>query len=139
VRKLGRTSPLTFEAFRAFVETRPAEVVANMAICLVHQATFLLDRQLKALEKGFVEGGGLRERMTRTPGSAGAPAGGRVKPTPNPGAAHVPFYSDAAEGAAVSCPSAPVAIWVARSRCSGSQRESRSRQLITFSPRSTPT
>jgi four helix bundle suffix protein len=65
VRKLGKTSPLTFEVFREFVETRPAEVVANIAICLIHQANYLLDQQLKRLEKDFLKDGGLRERMTR--------------------------------------------------------------------------
>lgn len=64
-RKLGMTSPLSFEIFREFTETRPAEVVANIAICLIHQANYLLDQQLKALEKSFLKDGGLRERMTR--------------------------------------------------------------------------
>ncbi len=64
-RKLGMTSPLSFEVFREFTETRPAEVVANIAICLIHQANYLLDQQLKALEKSFLKDGGLRERMTR--------------------------------------------------------------------------
>jgi four helix bundle suffix protein len=40
-------------------------VVANIAICLLHQANYLLDRQLKALEKAFFQDGGLRKRMTR--------------------------------------------------------------------------
>lgn len=64
-RKLGMTSPLSFEVFREFTETRPADVVANIAICLIHQANFLLDQRLKALEKAFLQDGGLRERMTR--------------------------------------------------------------------------
>jgi four helix bundle suffix protein len=65
VRKLGMTSPLTFEIFREFTETRPGEILANIAICLIHQANYLLDQQLKALEKNFLKDGGLRERMTR--------------------------------------------------------------------------
>jgi len=64
-RKLGTTSPLSFELFREFTESRPAEVVANIAICLIHQTNYLLDQQLKALEKAFLKDGGLRERMTR--------------------------------------------------------------------------
>jgi four helix bundle suffix protein len=64
-RKLGMTSPLSFEVFREFTETRPAQVVANIAICLIHQANYLLDQQLKRLEKDFLKDGGLRERMTR--------------------------------------------------------------------------
>ena len=65
VRQLGRKTPQTFEVYREFVETRPPEVVANIAICLIHQANYLIDQQLKTLEKEFIEQGGLRERMTR--------------------------------------------------------------------------
>jgi four helix bundle suffix protein len=32
---------------------------------LIKVATYLLDRQLRQLEKAFIEEGGLRERMTR--------------------------------------------------------------------------
>ena len=65
VRRLGQTPDATYETFRAFCETRPAEVVANIAICLIHQANYLLDQQLRRLEADFVREGGLRERMTR--------------------------------------------------------------------------
>lgn len=65
VRRLGRKTPQTFEIYREFVETRPPEVIANIAVCLIHQANYLIDQQLKTLEKEFVEQGGLRERMTR--------------------------------------------------------------------------
>jgi four helix bundle suffix protein len=65
VRRLGCRTPQTFEVYREFVETRPPEVIANIAICLIHQANYLIDQQLKTLEKEFVEQGGLRERMTR--------------------------------------------------------------------------
>ncbi len=65
VRELGRRTPQTFEVYREFVETRPAEVIANIAICLIHQTNYLLDQQLKTLGKEFVEQGGLRERMTK--------------------------------------------------------------------------
>jgi len=65
VRRLGRKTPQTFELYREFVATRPPETIANIAICLIHQTNYLLDQQLRRLEKDFVEGGGLRERMTR--------------------------------------------------------------------------
>ena len=64
-RKLATRAPLTFETFRDFTEARPADVVANIAICLIYQANYLLDRQLAGLEKAFLKDGGLRERMTR--------------------------------------------------------------------------
>jgi four helix bundle suffix protein len=65
VRDLGNRPEASFETYREFCETRPAEVVANIALCLIHQANYLLDRQICRLEKDFVLEGGLRERMTR--------------------------------------------------------------------------
>lgn len=65
VRTLGRKTPQTYEDYRAFVETRPPEVVANIALCLIHQTNYLIDQQLRRLEQDFVKEGGLRERMTR--------------------------------------------------------------------------
>ena len=68
VRNLGRADHKThesYETYRSFLETRPPEVVANIIICLIHQANYLLDRQLRQLEQAFIQEGGLRERMTR--------------------------------------------------------------------------
>ena len=65
VRTMGQQTPITYESYREFCETRSAEVVANIAICLIHQTNFLLDQQLRRLEQDFVKEGGLRERMTR--------------------------------------------------------------------------
>lgn len=62
----------SFETYRPFAETRPAGVVANIAVCLIHQANYLLDRQLRRLEQHFLQHGGIRERMTRA-ASATAP------------------------------------------------------------------
>ena len=36
---------------------------ANATICLIHQANYLLDRQIAALEAAFVEGGGYSEQL----------------------------------------------------------------------------
>lgn len=64
VRKLGRRPDETFETYRAFFEDRPAATLANIAICLIHQANYLLNQQIRRLEKDFTEKGGIRERMT---------------------------------------------------------------------------
>ena len=64
-RKIGANADATYENYREFCETRPPEVVANIAICAICQTTYLLDRQLQRLEKDFIKEGGLRERMTR--------------------------------------------------------------------------
>jgi len=65
VRKLGNKSHVTYETYREFCETRPPEVVANIAICLIHQTNYLLDRQIRRLEQDFIKEGGIRERMTQ--------------------------------------------------------------------------
>jgi four helix bundle suffix protein len=65
VRKLGRSKDESYETYRTFIETRPGDVVANIAICLTHQANYLLDQQIRQLEQAFLKEGGLRERMTR--------------------------------------------------------------------------
>jgi four helix bundle suffix protein len=65
VRKLGHRSQVTYETYRELCETRPAEVVANIALCLIHQTNYLLDQQIRRLEKDFLKEGGIRERMTK--------------------------------------------------------------------------
>ena len=55
----------SYETYREFAESRSADVLANIAICLIHQANYLLDRQLRHQEQLFLEKGGIRERMTR--------------------------------------------------------------------------
>jgi hypothetical protein len=41
VRKIGGNRDATYEADRNFCETRPIEVVANIAICLIYQTNYL--------------------------------------------------------------------------------------------------
>ena len=65
VRKLGNKSPANYEVYREICESRPAEIVANIAICLLHQTNYLLDQQIRRLEQDFLKEGGIRERMTR--------------------------------------------------------------------------
>jgi four helix bundle suffix protein len=65
VRQQGRRKNESYETYRTFIETRSADVVANIIICLIHQANYLLDQQIRQLEQAFLQEGGLRERMTR--------------------------------------------------------------------------
>ncbi len=65
VRTLASKRDATFETFREFFETRPADVVANIAICIIRQTTYLLDRQIARLEQDFLREGGIRERMAQ--------------------------------------------------------------------------
>ncbi|MGH8163279.1 MAG: four helix bundle suffix domain-containing protein [Rhodanobacteraceae bacterium] len=62
---LGYKSPQSYETYRPLIETRPPETIANIALCLIHQANYLLDQQIRRLEQDFLKDGGLRERMTR--------------------------------------------------------------------------
>ena len=45
------------------LESTKAEVSANILLCLTHQASYLLKRQMERLESDFVEKGGFTERM----------------------------------------------------------------------------
>ena len=65
VRKLGSQKNTSYETYRSYIQTRPPETVANILVCLIHQTNYLLDRQIRQLEKAFVEDGGQSERMTR--------------------------------------------------------------------------
>ncbi len=64
IRRRGQRKPQTCELYREFVDTRPPEVIAKIAICLIHQANYLVDQQLRRLEKDFLANGRLRDRMT---------------------------------------------------------------------------
>ncbi|MDW8382946.1 MAG: four helix bundle suffix domain-containing protein [Verrucomicrobiota bacterium] len=46
-----------------WLEHADPAVRANAIICLIHQANYLLDQQISALEKAFVEGGGYTEQL----------------------------------------------------------------------------
>jgi four helix bundle suffix protein len=39
------------------------EVVANTIICLIHQANYLLNKQITSLEQDFIQSGGYSERL----------------------------------------------------------------------------
>jgi len=65
VRRIGSDPDVNYERYREFCETRSIDVVANIAICLIHQTNYLLDQQVRRLEHDFIREGGLRERMTR--------------------------------------------------------------------------
>ena len=54
-----------YETFRKAVENPDPEIRANAIIGLIKVTNYLLDQQLRRLEKDFVEQGGLRENMTR--------------------------------------------------------------------------
>jgi len=63
IRGLAYKKDRTYGDYRTYIEEKDPETAANTALCLVYQATFLLDRLLKQLETAFVEKGGISERM----------------------------------------------------------------------------
>lgn len=63
--QLVRTPGATYETFRKAVEHDDPAIAANAIIGLIKITTYLLDRQIRTLERAFVQEGGLRERMTR--------------------------------------------------------------------------
>ena len=65
VRRMARHGDGSYEIYRPYVETRSAETVANIILCLIHQTNYLLDRQILRLERDFVSKGGIRERMRK--------------------------------------------------------------------------
>ncbi len=65
VRALAYRSDRSYSTYKTYFEGSSPEIVANAAICLIHQASYLLDQQLRALEKGFLEEGGFTERLYR--------------------------------------------------------------------------
>jgi len=68
IRQLGHRSHEshgTYATYATYVEQGDPEIAANTIICLIHQTNYLLDQQIRSLEKAFLEEGGLRERMTR--------------------------------------------------------------------------
>ena len=77
VRRLGGKAGVKYAAFREFADTRPGDVVANIALCLIHQANYLLDQQIRRLEQDFLKEGGLRERMTKARLESRARQGGK--------------------------------------------------------------
>jgi four helix bundle suffix protein len=62
VRALGRKEAAA-EEYAPWLKHREPAVAANTLICLIHQANYLLDRQIAALEKSFVQEGGYSEKL----------------------------------------------------------------------------
>ncbi len=63
--EINRTPNATYETYRRAIENEDPEICVNSMICLINIVSFLLHRQIKSLEKAFIEQGGMRERMTK--------------------------------------------------------------------------
>ncbi|MGD8649620.1 MAG: four helix bundle suffix domain-containing protein [Desulfobacterales bacterium] len=69
IRKLAYASNRSYRTYKTYIENCP-ETAANTLICLIHQTNFLLDQQLRNLEKQFLEQGGFTEKLYRARQSA---------------------------------------------------------------------
>lgn len=63
VRRLAHCKNRSYKTYSTYVEASSPEIAANTLICLIHQTNYLLDRQLQALERAFLEEGGFTERL----------------------------------------------------------------------------
>lgn len=63
--ELIKNYPANYQTFKKGIEHSNPEICLNVIVGLIKVTQFLLTRQIKTLEKEFVEKGGLRERMTR--------------------------------------------------------------------------
>ncbi len=66
IRKLAWAKDRSYTTYKTYLEASPPETAANAAICLIHQTNYLLDQQLRALEKQFLKEGGFTEKLYRT-------------------------------------------------------------------------
>jgi len=65
LRQLNGTPGANYETFRKGIEHRDPAICANVILGLIKVTNYLFDRQIAALEKTFIENGGLREAMAR--------------------------------------------------------------------------
>ena len=88
--------------YAPWLESADPAVAANATICLIHQANFLLDQQIAALERGFIRDGGYSETL------AAARIAERERRRKNP--------TDPAQAKAPDCPRCgkPMALRTAR-------------------------
>src|SRR5712672_1073961 len=70
VRRVGNRTDRTDQTDRSdaakygrWLRHKEPTVVANTIVCLIHQANYLLDLQIAALERGFVTKGGYSEQL----------------------------------------------------------------------------
>lgn len=60
-----QTNPGLIGPHGGYRELKSYQVAANSLICLIHQINYLLDQQLRQLERQFLAEGGFTERLYR--------------------------------------------------------------------------
>ena len=65
VRRLVYAENRSSRTYRTYIRRASPEIAANTMVCLIHQTNYLLDQQLRALERRFLSEGGFTERLYR--------------------------------------------------------------------------
>ncbi len=61
IRRIAYWSHRSYTSYSSYFSS--AESAANCMVCLLHQANYLLDQQLRRLEQDFLKNGGFTERL----------------------------------------------------------------------------
>jgi four helix bundle suffix protein len=61
IRNLAYNKDRSYSSYQSYLQN--PEFAANMLVCLIHQANYLLDKQLKTLSEEFMKTGGFTERL----------------------------------------------------------------------------
>ena len=65
IRALAYRSNRSYATYKTYFEEQEPEIAVNTMICLIHQTNYLLDQQLRALEREFLKEGGFTEKLYR--------------------------------------------------------------------------
>ena len=65
VRGLCYKKNRSYKTYKSYIENSAPEIAANTMVCLIHQTNYLLDQQLRVLEKAFLKEGGFTEKLYR--------------------------------------------------------------------------
>jgi len=65
VRALAYSVDRSYATYQNYIEDSTPEIAANVILCIINQTNYLLDQQLRELEKRFLEEGGITERLYR--------------------------------------------------------------------------
>lgn len=91
-----RTDPERWELYAPWLSHEDPAIRANALICLIHQANYLLDQHLAALEEAFIHEGGYSEQLAtarlthRTRPRPSSPQDPPDRPDPGDPAAPIP-------------------------------------------------
>jgi len=66
VRGLCYIKNRSYLTYKSYIENSASEIAANTMVCLIHQTNYLLDQQLRTLEKEFLNEGGFTEKLYHT-------------------------------------------------------------------------